>query len=106
MTITIFAGQYGTRANPVVMGFRELNFTKHNVQYTVDIPNRYAEGDVITIDGETTKMYVNGVPALGDEVKGSKHFHVPPGESKIQFYFSEFCDPKPDVTARIREAYL
>ena len=106
LTITIFAGQYGTRANPVVMGFRELNFTKHNVQYTVDIPNRYAEGDVITIDGETTKMYVNGVPALGDEVKGSKHFHVPPGESKIQFYFSEFCDPKPDVTARIREAYL
>lgn len=106
LTITIFAGQYGTRANPVVMGFRELNFTKHNVQYTVDIPNRYAEGDVITIDGETTKMYVNGVPALGDEVKGSKHFHVPPGKSKIQFYFSEFCDPKPDITVRIREAYL
>lgn len=106
LTITIFAGQYGTRANPVVMGFRELNFTKHNVQYTVDIPNRYAEGDVITIDGETTKMYVNGVPALGDEVKGSKHFHVPPGESKIQFHFSDFCDPVPDVTVRIREAYL
>ena len=106
LTITIFAGQYGTRANPVVMGFRELNFTKHNVQYAVDIPNRYAEGDVITIDGDTTKMYVNGVPALGDEVKGSTHFHVPPGESKIQFYFSEFCDPKPDVTVRIREAYL
>lgn len=106
LTITIFAGQYGTRANPVVMGFRELNFTKHNVQYTVDIPNRYAEGDVITIDGETTKMYVNGVPALGDEVKGSKHFHIPPGESKIQFHFSDFCDPAPDVTVRIREAYL
>ena len=106
LTITIFAGQYGTRANPVVMGFRELNFTKHNVQYAVDIPNRYAEGDVITIDGDTTKMYVNGVPALGDEVKGSKHFHVPPGESKIQFHFSDFCDPVPDVTVRIREAYL
>lgn len=106
LTITIFAGQYGTRANPVVMGFRELSFTKHNVQYMVNIPNRYAEGDVITIDGETTKMYVNGVPALGDEVKGSKHFHVPPGESKIQFHFSDFCNPVPDVTVRIREAYL
>ena len=106
LTITIFAGQYGTRANPVEMGFRELSFTKHNVQYRVDIPNRYAEGDVITIDGETTKMYVNGVPALGDEVKGSKHFHAPPGESKIQFHFSDFCNPVPDVTVRIREAYL
>lgn len=107
LTLTIFIGQYANRANPVnQMAFGTMSFRKDNVQYRVDIPNRYAEGDVITIDGETTKMYVNGVPALGDEVKGSKHFHVPPGESKIQFYFSEFCDPKPDVTVRIREAYL
>lgn len=107
LTLTIFIGQYANRANPVnQMAFGTMSFRKDNVQYRVDIPNRYAEGDVITIDGETTKMYVNGVPALGDEVKGSKHFHVPPGESKIHFYFSEFCDPKPDVTVRIREAYL
>lgn len=107
LTLTIFIGQYANRANPVnQMAFGTMSFRKDNVQYRVDIPNRYAEGDVITIDGETTKMYVNGVPALGDEVKGSKHFHVPPGESKIQFYFSDFCDPAPDVTVRIREAYL
>ena len=107
LTITIFIGQYANSVNPVSnMAFGKMSFRKDNVQYRVNIPNRYAEGDVITIDGETTKMYVNGVPALGDEVKGSKHFHVPPGESKIQFYFSEFCDPKPDVTVRIREAYL
>ena len=107
LTITIFIGQYANNVNPVSnMAFGKMSFRKDNVQYRVDIPNRYAEGDVITIDGETTKMYANGVPALGDEVKGSKHFHVPPGESKIQFYFSEFCDPKPDITVRIREAYL
>lgn len=107
LTITIFIGQYANSVNPVSnMAFGKMSFRKDNVQYRVDIPNRYAEGDVITIDGDTTKMYVNGVPALGDEVKGSKHFHVPPGESKIQFYFSDFCDPAPDVTVRIREAYL
>ena len=107
LTLTIFIGQYANRANPVnQMAFGTMSFRKDNVQYRVDIPNRYAEGDVITIDGETTKMYVNGVPALGDEVKGSKHFHVPPGETKIQFYFSDFCNPAPDVTVRIREAYL
>ena len=107
LTLTIFIGQYANRANPVnQMAFGTMSFRKDNVQYRVDIPNRYEEGDVITIDGETTKMYVNGVPALGDEVKGSKHFHVPPGESKIQFHFSDFCDPVPDVTVRIREAYL
>lgn len=107
LTLTIFIGQYANRANPVnQMAFGTMSFRKDNVQYRVDIPNRYAEGDVITIDGETTKMYVNGVPALGDEVKGSEHFHVPPGESKIQFHFSDFCDPVPDVKVRIREAYL
>lgn len=107
LTLTIFIGQYANRANPVnQMAFGTMSFRKDNVQYRVDIPNRYAEGDVITIDGDTTKMYVNGVPALGDEVKGSKHFHIPPGESKIQFHFSDFCDPAPDVTVRIREAYL
>lgn len=107
LSITIFIGQYGSDVNPVRnMAFGKMSFRKDNVQYRVDIPNRYADGDVITIDGETTKMYVNGVIALGDEVKGSTHFHVPPGESKIQFYFSGFCDPAPDVTVRIREAYL
>ena len=107
LTITIFIGRYANNVNPVSnMAFGKMSFRKDNVQYRVDIPNRYAEGDVITIDGETTKMYVNGVPALGDEVKGSEHFHVPPGETKIQFYFSDFCNPAPDVTVRIREAYL
>ena len=107
LSITIFIGQYGSDVNPVRnMAFGKMSFRKDKVQYRVDIPNRYADGDVITIDGETTKMYVNGVIALGDEVKGSTHFHVPTGESKIQFYFSDFCDPAPDVTVRIREAYL
>lgn len=107
LSITIFIGQYGSDVNPVRnMAFGKMSFRKDNVQYRVDIPNRYADGDVITIDGETTKMYVNGAIALGDEVKGSTHFHVPTGESKIQFYFSDFCDPAPDVTVRIREAYL
>ena len=107
LSITIFIGQYGSDVNPVRnMAFGKMSFRKDKVQYRVDIPNRYAEGDVIMIDGETTKMYVNGALALGDEVKGSTHFHVPPGESKIQFYFSDFCNPAPDVTVRIREAYL
>ena len=107
LSITIFIGQYGSDVNPVRnMAFGKMSFRKDKVQYRVDIPNRYADGDVITIDGETTKMYVNGALALGDEVKGSTHFHVPPGESKIQFYFSDFCNPAPDVTVRIREAYL
>lgn len=109
LTVTVFLGQYGTRGagNLITrMYFRELSFRSDSVSYTYDIPNRYQEGDVLTIDGETTKTYVNGVPSLGDEVKGTKPFKAPPGETKVQFYYSDFCDPPPTIKARIREAYL
>ena len=42
----------------------------------------------------------------GDEITGSKYFLAPPGETKIQFSFSDFSNPKPTVKAKIREAYL
>ena len=42
----------------------------------------------------------------GDEMIGTKYFHVPPGETKVQFYYSSFCNPAPVVTARIKEAFL
>ena len=106
LTITVFLGKYGTNATVNTMLFKSMSFQKNNVEYTVDIPNRYQEGDIITVDGETTKMYVNGIPMLGDEVKGSRYFHAKPGATKVQFYVSEFCDPKPEITARIREAWL
>ena len=106
LTITVFLGKYGTNTTVNTMLFKSMSFQKNNVEYTVDIPNRYQEGDIITVDGETTKMYVNGIPMLGDEVKGSKYFHAKPGKTKVQFYVSEFCNPLPEITARIREAWL
>lgn len=71
-----------------------------------EVPNRYPAGSVITIDGETGKFYVDGVPMLGDEIVGTKYFLAPPGETKVQFVYSDFCDPAPTIKAKIREAYL
>lgn len=106
-TITIFLGQYGSSTSLVdYMFFGDISFQKDNVDYEYDVPNRYQSGDVISIDGDTTKVYVNGIKSLGDEVKGTKYFHAPPGETKVLFYCSDFCDPAPTITARIREAYL
>lgn len=85
---------------------RVLSFQKMNVEKWRDVPNRYAAGDKVTVDGKTTKMYVNGMPRYGDEIIGSTHFKVPPGETKILFPVSTFCDPKPAVRAKIREVYL
>lgn len=88
------------------MHLRYLAVTKLNVDKWRDVPNRYAAGDVVTIDGDAKKPYVNGMLAYDDEVVGTQYFKALPGTSKVQFVFSDFSDPLPDVTATIREAWL
>lgn len=105
-TVSIFIGQRDSYAMVEKMRIQYLNFRKDNVTEWKDIPNRYQPGDVIYIDGKNTKVYVNGIQSAGDVVKGSNFFHVPPGETKVQFYCSDFCENKPEITAKIREAYL
>lgn len=84
----------------------KMSFRTDSVDYVFDIPNRYQPGDALAIDGETSKIYVNGTPSLQDEIVGTKYFLAPPGETVIQFTYSDFCKVPPTVTARIREAYL
>lgn len=84
----------------------EMMFRSDAVDYAYDIPNRYREGSVCEVDGNTGKFYVDGVPSLEDERKGTQYFKAPPGETKVLFTNSEFSDPLPTVTAKIREAYL
>ena len=105
-TVSIFIGQRDSYAMVEKMRIQYLNFRKDNVAKWNEIPNRYQPGDVIYIDGKTTKVYVNGIQSAGDVVKGSNFFRVPPGETKVQFYCSDFCERKPTITAKIREAYL
>lgn len=88
------------------MYFRDTFFRKDNVTYLYDIPNRYRAGSKVSIEGSAAKVYVDGIPSLDDEVLGSKYFKVPPGETKVRFYYSSFSSPAPTITARIREAYI
>lgn len=87
-------------------GFIDLSFRTDSVTYLHDIPNRYKAGEVLTVDGPSAKMYINGIPSLNDEAVGSKYFKAPPGETKVELYYSDFSDPAPTITAKIREAYL
>lgn len=105
LTLTIFLGQIGTYTNLLTrMYFDYLIFQKNNVNYWYDIPNRYRNGSVLYIDGETTKAFLDGVKT--EEITGSNYFLAPPGETKVQFYYSDFSTPPPTIEARIREAYL
>lgn len=108
-TLTIFLGQWGTlSAGNVVarMYFHNVTFQKDNVSYWYNIPNRYRAGSTVYVDGAAAKVYVDGIPSLDDEVIGSTYFLAPPGETKVQFYYSDFSNPGPTATVKIREAYL
>ena len=85
---------------------RDLIFQKMNVEKWKDVPNRYSAGDVITIDGETTKIYRNGMNITRDEVAGCTYFSAPPGETVVEFQVSDFCTPAPTIEASIREVFL
>ena len=106
-SVTLFLGNYGSGNELITrLYFKYVFFIKNNVQYEVDVPNRYPSGSVININGESGKVTVDGVAAQGDEVIGSQYFTVPPGHTVIEFYYSSFSNPPPSATAIIREAYL
>lgn len=108
--IQVWIGQWGDRnlsSQYVTHNYlKSIRFRKDNVDKYKDVPNRYRAGDVVTIDGENTKVYVNGMPAKGDEINGSNYPKVPPGTTEVQFCYSSFSSPPPQIKAKIREVYL
>ncbi|MDB8712079.1 distal tail protein Dit [Mediterraneibacter gnavus] len=108
--IQVWIGQWGDRnlSNQYVTHnyLKSIRFRKDNVDKYKDVPNRYRAGDVVSIDGESTKVYVNGMPAKGDEITGSNYPKVPPGTTEVQFCYSSFSSPPPQIKAKIREVYL
>lgn len=108
--IQVWIGQWGSRdlGNQLVTHnyLKSIWFRKDNVEKYRDVPNRYRAGDVVSIDGESTKVYVNGMPAKGDEINGSNYPKVPPGTTEVQFCYSSFSSPPPQIKAKIREVYL
>lgn len=108
--IQVWIGQWGSRdlGNQLVTHnyLKSIWFRKDNVEKYRDVPNRYKSGDVVYIDGNDTAVYVNGMNRMEDEIRGSKHFLVPPGETEIQISYSAFSSPPPTIKAKIREAYL
>lgn len=87
------------------LGLYKFTFDKLNVSAWQDNPNRYSKGDVVKINGEEGKIYVNGLPRMGDEITGTEYFKAEPGDNEIQVHVSSFAG-NTEVTATIREAWL
>ena len=84
----------------------ELMYRKDFVQASRDIPNRYPIGSNVVINSEDDTVYIDGITKVGEVVDGSQWLSVPPGESKIEMYFSSFIKKKPTVTIEFEERWL
>lgn len=107
--IQVSVKQYGNRGGTQFMtyaGIDELNFQKIGVEKWRDVPNRYPAGSILKIDGNESKFYVNEMLKQDDEILGTSYFKAPPGEMNVQFGVSTWVTQKPEVKARIREAWL
>lgn len=107
--IQIAFKQWGDRSGNKVMsmmGFDVIDFEKMNVEKWKDIPNRYPSSTKITIDGKSSRIYVNGMARPEDEVLGTQYFKAPVGTSEVKVTCSEWTKSQPTVKSRIREAWL
>ena len=104
--IHVTLGAYHDKPMVSHMYIDELMFRKDFVPMTGDIPNRYPMGSNIVINSEDDTVYIDGIAKAGEVVDGSQWISVPPGESKLEMYFSSFIKKKPTVTIEFEERWL
>lgn len=104
--VQIAIKEYDNHSQMSYYGFNNFYFQKMYVDKWKDVPNRYPEGSILTIDGETSHFFVNGMQKQSEEVLGTTYFKAPPGEMKIKFHVSTWTKTLPSVKVRIREVWL
>ncbi len=82
---------------------RALQLKKHNVERHEDIPNYFAAGDEVYIDGEKNKVYINNIYDADMVDIGSQPLLLPPGQHTLGIVTSSFSEvPEVEVTWRER----
>lgn len=107
--VQISIKQWGDRNGNKFMyyaGFDNFYIQKMHVDKWNDVPNRYSKHSVLSIDGETSHFFVNGMQKQSEEILGTQYFKAAPGKTKIKFYVSEWTKTQPTIKVRIREAWL
>lgn len=102
--------QYGDRGGPRFMtyaGFDVFQFTKMHVEKWKDVPNKFANGDMLMVDCRTGDVTLKGLPQYGLGALGNdwEKFNLKPGVNQIKCVYSEWAT-KPDLKIKYREAFL
>lgn len=91
----------------VLMSLSDVRFDWINVDYWVDEPNRWAGGDVVTIDTRNKQVLTNGVPDMNLNTVGNHwdDFYLAPGDNNIQIGYSSWANA-PQVEINWEEAFV
>lgn len=92
--ITWYSAKYGDNLNMHQNLIRAINVRKHNVQNWQDIPNKFADGDILEYGKEGKNIYcrLNGLQGLQYRDPGSTLITAPPGTSKMYIAYSSFSE--------------
>lgn len=103
--LTIFSMSHGTSSPVTRMNWISVKLRIDDVVYETskDVVNSYPAGSDMYIEGSTSKVYLENAPIASSP--GSTFFKVPPGETEIEFYYSDFVSRSPDVVVTLQEVF-
>ena len=106
--VSIYFGKFLTFASLGRNGVYWAKFTKHNVNYWEDVPNKFDAGDIIVADCNSAEIMLNGVkePGLGVAGNDWEGFYLTPGMNQIGCFYSDWATNPPTFKLKYREAYL
>lgn len=103
--ITWYGAAYQSYTNIRNNLLRALNVYKHNVEHYDDIPNYFANGDAVEIDGNTGDAFINDIYNMDMADIGSQPLLLPPGQHTLGIVTSSFA-LVPDVEVTYRERWI
>lgn len=104
--VSFFLGKYGTKDEVAGNYVHKIQFNKHNVDKWEDVPNTFAEGDVLKIDFRKGKIYLNDAERKDLSILGNNFFALEANrESKVYLSYSSWAQ-EPEFKIYNREVYL
>ena len=105
--ISTFIGKWGNNASLDSNQVYSMKFVKHSVQAWRNVPNKFGDGDVLTIDCASGDVMLNGVKTAGLGVLGNQweEFSLVPGTNQIRCTYSGWA-MKPVFRLKYREVCM
>ena len=110
--IQVMFGQYGDRnlTNQYVTRnyIRKIDFSKMQVDKWRNVPNKFSNGEVITINTANGEIIDKGIPnpSLGSIANEWENFYLKPGINQINCLNSKWVTTEPNFKIKYREVYL